>query len=104
MLERAYDYRLYFPRGPRPPAHKCIGHLLPNGGTALPPHHNNSHPPSLCNLSSPSPIEMTKSRSLYLLLLLCVRAPPSVVPPLLWGQMSLPVYVTLGALPLCSPR
>jgi hypothetical protein len=36
-------------------------------------------------------------------LLLCVQAPPSVVPPLLWGQVSLPVYVHCAALLLHSP-
>src|SRR5450759_3563957 len=70
LLERTDDRPLYFPQGPRPPARKCIGHLLPNVGTLLHPHHSNSHPPSLCNLSPPSPIEMTESPSLYLLLLL----------------------------------
>src|SRR5450759_1286586 len=40
LLERTDDRPLYLPQGPRPPAHKCIGHLLPNDGNLLPPHHN----------------------------------------------------------------
>ena len=45
LLERTYDCHLQFPRRSRPPAHKCIDHFLLNGGAALLPHHNNSHPP-----------------------------------------------------------
>jgi hypothetical protein len=36
-------------------------------------------------------------------LLLYVQAPPSVVPPLLWGHESLPVYVHCATLLLRSP-
>jgi hypothetical protein len=75
LLERAHDRRLQFPWRPRPPANKCIGHLLLNGGTVLPQHHSNSHPPSLCKLGPPSPIEMTKSWSPCSVLLLCIQAP-----------------------------
>ena len=70
----------------------------------LPLHHSNSHPPSLYKPGPPSSIEMTKSWSLYPVLRLCVQVPLSMIPLLLWGQVSLLVYVHCATLLLHSPR
>ena len=49
LLEKVHDRRLWFLQGSRPPTHKCIGHLLPNGGITLPPHLVIAIPPLCVN-------------------------------------------------------
>jgi hypothetical protein len=102
LLERTHDRCL--PRRLRWLTHKCIGPPLLNGGTSLPPDHSNSHPPFLCKPGPPWPIERTKCWTPCPMLLKCFRTPPSLVPPLLWAHVSLPVYVHWTALLLHSPR
>jgi hypothetical protein len=53
LLERTHD--LCLPQRLRRLAHKCTGPPLLNGGTSLPPHHNNSHPMFCVNPTSHSP-------------------------------------------------
>jgi hypothetical protein len=91
LLERTHDRCL--PRRLRRLAHKCTGPPLLNDGTSLPPHNSNSHPLFLCKPGPPWPIERTKRWTPCPVLLLCFPTPPSLVPPLLWAHVSLPVYV-----------
>jgi hypothetical protein len=91
LLERTHDRHL--PRRLRRLAHKKTSPPLLNGSTSLPPHHSNSHPSFLYKPGPPWPIERTKRWTPCPVLLLCFQTPPSLVPPLLWAHMSIPVYV-----------
>ena len=64
----------------------------------------NSHPPFLYKPGPPWPIKRTKRWTPCLVLLLYFLTLPSLVPLLLWLQVSLFVYVHWIALLLCSPR
>jgi hypothetical protein len=102
LLERTHDRCL--PRRLRRLAHKCTSPPLLNDVTSLLPDHSNSHPLLLYKPGLLWPIEMTKRWTMCPVLLLCFPTPPSLVPPLLWANVSIPAYVHWTALLLRSPR